>query len=176
MTEFDTVVNQLFFNILTGKPDNLVANFVQTYFPYLSEKPEQQSWIIYPSTKTIEPQKTEHNILFDKHPYLHFEFKEGKLEILSSELKNHLPRIRQMKLSFLFKNEFSANEALTYIINMFEKIGSVKQTKDEDGHRLTIFRRTEKDVDGVMFIFSKDELLGKRYKLHFGYETIMRDE
>ena len=116
MNEFDTIVNKLFFNILTGKPDNLVVGFVQTYFPYLAEKPEQQNWSIYPSSETVEPQKTEHNLLFHKHPHINFEFKEGKLEVLSSELKDYLPRIRQMRLSFLFKNELSANEALNYIV------------------------------------------------------------
>ena len=176
MNEFDTIVNKLFFNILTGEPDSLVVDFIQTYFPYLAEKPEQQNWSIYPSSETIEPQKTEHNLLFHKHPHINFEFKEGKLEVLSSELKDYLPRIRQMRLSFLFKNELSANEALNYIIKVFEKVSQIKLAKEEDGHKLIIFRPAEKEDNGVMFILSKDELLGKRYKLHFGYETIMRED
>ena len=176
MTEFNTVVNHLFFNILTGEPDSLVASFIQTYFPYLSKNTEQINWSIVPSAKAIEPQKTEHNLLFHKHPFLRFEFIEGKLEMLSSELENHLPRIRQMRLSFLFKDEFTAKEALDNIIKIFEKVSLPKLTKEEDGHKLTIFRSADKEGDGVMLILSKDELLGKRYKLHFGYETIMRGE
>lgn len=159
--------------IFIHKPDSSVFDFVEKYFPNFTQKPDTGGWTIYPPEEFKEPQKTEHNLLFYKHPFFDFKFKEGKLELFASELKDFLPRVRQPRISFSFLNKLDADKALNYLIARFDRVSKFKVIKNNIGRKIVIFSNGEKYNTKVIFIIYKDELIENRYKLLFGLESII---
>lgn len=170
---FDSLYDKMFFNIFIHKPDSSVFDFVQKYFPNLVEKPDTSGWTIYPPGEFIEPQKTEHNLLFYKHPFFDFKFKEGKLELFSTESKYYLPRIRQARMSFSFMNKLDAEKALNYFVSIFDSASKNKIIKTINGRKIIRYSGGEKYTPELIFVLLKDELFENRYKLLFGMNSML---
>ncbi len=174
--KLDSLYNKMFFNIFIHKPDSSVYDFVEKYFPSLAEKPDTSSWTIYPPGEFNEPQKTEHNLIFYKHPFFDFKFKEGKLELFSSESKDYLPRIRQASISFSFSNKLDADKALNYFVSIFDSASKNKIVKNSKGRKIISYSSGEKYTPELIFVLLKDELFENSYKLLFGMNSILSSD
>ncbi|MBS1915744.1 MAG: hypothetical protein JST87_05665 [Bacteroidetes bacterium] len=169
INKFDSLANEMFFNIFIYKPDTSVFDFVQKYFPGFTKPFKQGHWTIYPPGPPPELEYTVHSIKFKKHPYFDAKFREGKLDILASEEKGGRPGVTDFQLWFMFDNKPDAQNAFDMLSKMFDTLSKSKKIFQKNDKTVaeycdkTIFN----EATSVEFILTNDELQDDKYKIFF---------
>jgi len=62
-SKFDSLWDELTFNIYTDTPDSVVLPFLKNHFPYLAKTPEPGGWTMYPPGPVPTPQRGMHSLV-----------------------------------------------------------------------------------------------------------------
>jgi len=160
----------MFFNILIGKPDSCVYDFVKKYFPAFTEPPKPGGWTMYPPGPLPKLTYSIHSIKFSTHPYFDTKFREGRLDILASEQKEaEHPGMSDLQLWFMFDNKTDAQGAFVKLCEMFESTSKSKKVFERNGKKVAEYSDQPifDYLSSVQFILTKDELFDGKYKLFF---------
>ena len=168
-SKFYELSQEMFFNILIHKPDSSVFDFVTKYFPYLAKPFKPGGWTIYPAGTPPVLQYTIHSLKFTRHPYFDAKFREGRLDILSSEEKDKPAGPTDFHLWFIFDKRQDALKAFEKLSKMFKRISKSKNIYRKNGKTIVEYsEQAEFDYfNSVQFILTKDELHNNKYKLFF---------
>jgi hypothetical protein len=170
-SKFDTLVDELYFNIFKGKPDTSIFPFLKKYFPVLTKehnKPEG-GWTMYPPGPPPKFFFTVHSFIFSKHPYFNTKFRQGQIDFTCSELKEGAAGIHDVKLWFVFDSKNDAFDAFEKLCNMFDPLSKTRDVQRNE-ERVTAKYSTETDFqsyNSVIIVLAKDELHDGRFKLLF---------
>jgi hypothetical protein len=130
--KFYELADKMFFNIFAHKPDSSVLFFIEKYFPAFSKEFRPGGWTVNPADPP-ELQSTVHSLIFTHHPYFNAKFKEGRLELFSSETKNGRPGITDFQLWFMFDTKKDASDAFAKLSDMFNNLSKRKNIVEKDG-------------------------------------------
>lgn len=165
----------MFFNIIGHKPDSCVFDFVKEYFPAFTKPYKPGGWTMYPPGPIPKLEYTVHSLRFARHPYFDARFREGRLDILASEIKGtgH-PGPIDFQLWFMFDNKTDAQYAFNKLSNMFDSVSKSKKIFQRNGRTVAEYsdQTTLDDSNSVQFILTEDELLDNKYKLFFRLGSI----
>lgn len=169
--KFDELYNKMFFNIFTPQPDTVVTVFLQNYFPYLLKRTDKIRYKISAPDTNIISNDAIHTFIFYQCPFFEFKFEEGHLEILTSEAKGFLPRIKQSNLRFVFENKSDAENALKVMMLKFDQVSTQKKMIRKGGKKIVLYTDQPllKNTNCIQFILMRDELYDKKYKILFSF-------
>ncbi len=109
------------------------------------------------------------SLKFNKHPYFDAKFREGRLDIFSSEEKERRPGVTDFQLWFMFNTKIDAQNAFKTLSRMFDTLSKSKKIVEKNGMTIAEYSDQSKleDSNSVQFILTKDELQDNKYKLFF---------
>jgi hypothetical protein len=168
-SSFEKLGDKLFFNIFVHKPDDLVYHFIKRYFPSFTKKFKTGGWTIYSGQPGPVFDKTIHSFRFAKHPHFNAKFREGRLDLLSSEGKDLPAGIIDFQLWFMFDSKKDGEAGFDRLAKMFMKV-SASQAIRKIGRRKIAHFTDQKELtttNAVEFILTEDELHDGKCKMLF---------
>ncbi len=86
---YNTYVNSVFFNAFSTTPDSSIVGFLKSYAPMLMDLQIGSSkWTAYPVDEIIIPQIITHSYVFNKHPFINADIRQGEFKIYTNVYKN----------------------------------------------------------------------------------------
>ena len=171
VSRFDSLWDQLTFNIYTGKPDSVVLPFLKNHFPYLAKTPESGGWTVHSSmdgTPIPTPQHGMHSLRILKHPFFNSMHAGARLDLLTQEWKEGPPGIEATRVWIYFASKAELEAARKEVINKFEAIGSYVSPPNKDKAEKTIIREaTDKQSSQSFSLIVKKGLTANQYSLLF---------
>lgn len=177
----DSLFHKLFFNIFLGQPHSSVHYYIARYFPHMTD-PEPITWTIMPGSSDTgdfeEPQKTEHNILFNKHPFLDSNIMEGKLVLNSLESENYFPRVSAAELWLMFDSKEQAVETWRELLTKFETVSRTKKEIIQTDMKVIIYSK-EASIGWPdcyeLILFENLPEIKYKIKFHIGSDFLSKD-
>jgi len=165
----DTYADQLYFGMLSYKPDASIREFIAKYIPVVYKKIDSGAkWTMYPPDFKEPAFITVINsYIFYTHPYFKEKFKSGQLAITQKIYDDQQLNgsITDIKLWFEFDNDKDAKYAYKKLIDTFSSFNVLKKITSNKGVEKAEF--TDKNSDNyysnVQIVLVKDYLIGKKY-------------
>ncbi len=165
----ENYVDQLYFGMLSYKPDTSIKKFIEKYVPVVYKKFDSSgTWTMYPPDfKEPEFITVANSYIFNTHPYFTGKFKSGQLAI-TQKIYNEPQwsgNITDVSLWFEFDNEQDAKYDFNKLVGKFSSFNVSKDLSSDRGVEKAEF--TDKDsgnyYGNVQIVLLKDYLIGKRY-------------
>lgn len=167
--KFDDLKNRMFFNIFLFKPDSVVRDFLEKYYPMFCKPYSSGKWQINPAVPPIRTISTLHSFFFKTHPVLKSKFYEGRLDFFSDETLEYGRGVKDFDIWFFFDSKIDASNAFKELSSMFEKYSKSKKIVNENDKIIASY--SNKDTllrsNSVQIILTKDELFENKYKIFF---------
>ena len=129
-SKFDSVVNQIYFNILTVNADSAIQDYLKMNVPIYAKKDNEPKWRL--SNIYIDPtliQYTLDTFTFSSHPYLHERFDAGNFNFLIKKYQGRFVGVSDMYLCFEYKLKSDAEKVYKKLIKSL----AIKDVYQEDG-------------------------------------------
>ena len=134
----DMYADQLYFGMLSRKPDTIIKDFISKYVPIVLKKIENGgNWTAYPPDFFTEPkfETVTNGFIFYRHSCFKEHFKSGKLAI-TQKIYNEpkwIDNITDIKLWFEFDNEKDAKNSYNKLVDTFSSFNVLKRVTSNDG-------------------------------------------
>lgn len=179
--KMEQYADNLFFGLLSGKPDTTIEEFVKKYAPiYYKPNDTSTKWTVYPPNYE-EPKfyLATNSFVFVRHPCFNGPFKSGKLELTQKIYfeKDWFDGIQSMKLWFEFDNKTDAEKSFKILTDTLRSFGLLEKITSRKGVDKAEFtdQHSETYYGQLLILMSKDNLIGKRLSklTKSGLEIIM---
>jgi hypothetical protein len=145
VSKFDSLTDELMFNLFTGKPDSIVIPFLKFHFPYLVKTPEPGGWTMYGRDSIPIFQHGMHSLKVNVHPFLKTEHTGARLDLFTQEWKDYPPGIEDARVWIYFDTKTKAEAGCSYIIKEFRKIGSYVDSSSNNNGQKWIIRESHSE-------------------------------
>jgi len=171
---FNALYNGLLFNMYSGEPDSIVVPFLKIHFPYLVNKTESGSWVIYPPANTDKVQRGFHSVNIDQHPMIKQAHSGARFDIFSQEWPAGNPGIEKTRVWLIFPDAKAAQLVYDSLITAFrnsnariayDTVNKERRTRiqpglaEEDSISLSLIikKMSAPDRYAILFLFMGDK-------------------
>ena len=116
-TKFDTIVNQLYFNVLTVNPDSVIEDYLKKNVPIYARRDVGTEWRL--SNLYFDPRLIEYTIdtfIFTSHPFFKEKFKTGNFNFLIKKYQGNFIGVSDMYLVFICASKEEAENVYYKLI------------------------------------------------------------
>ena len=177
----DKYADQLYFGMLSYKPDITIKNFIAKYVPIVFKKLDSGGkWTAYPPDTFKEPkfETITNTFVFYSHPYFDGYFKSGQLAI-TQKIYNEpkwIDNITAIKLWLEFDNEKAAKNSYKKLVDTFSSFNVLKRLTSENGIDKAEFtdKNSDKYYSHIQIILAKDYFITTKYTIPSkkGFKTL----
>ena len=172
--KFEELVDKIFFKIMSYQSDSTTLKFIKKFVPQLATKPKPGGWTVYPPNMDTTPRYLVlHSLYFTKHPYLDFNFREGRLDIFTQERFAKLAGLYDIDIWLMFDKIEDANLAFDKLTKLFGSASTTKNIFQGKSKTIASFEdsTSRRFPNSIQFVLTQDELYDNKYKIFF-HETI----
>jgi hypothetical protein len=179
----DKYADDLYFGMLSCKPDTKINDFVAKYVPVVLKKPGSDGkWTAYPPDSFTEPkfETVTNSFVFYEHPYFDARYKSGQLAVTQKIYPDPdwSDNITAMKLWFEFDNENDAQNSYEKLVETFSTFNTLKRLTSENGIDKAEFtdKNSDKVYSSIQILFAKDLFIRTEYAIPTsdGFRTITK--
>lgn len=160
--------DNLFFGLLSGKPDSTIKEFIKKYAPiYYEPHDSATKWTVYPPN--FEEPKfyiAANSFVFVNHPCFNGPFKIGRLELTQKIYfeKDWFDGIQSMKLWLEFDNHEDAKKSYKILLDTLRKFAVLEKVTSQNGIDKAEFTDPHSETPNgqLLILMTKDNLNGKR--------------
>ncbi|MEO8713145.1 MAG: hypothetical protein ABI405_13520 [Parafilimonas sp.] len=176
LTNFDKLINQLHFNVLTVDPDSSINDFLEKNVPTYAKKSKNGTWKAMAPTSDVSSFSYDIDTFsFTSHPYFHERFSRGSFLFLIKKESGKFSNLSGMYLSFDFESKDDAKHACNKLVDSFKLI-STKQEVDYVG-QMRILRFFDNDKNTIyqpVLIIERELKDSNAYQLIVGCDYVMK--